>query len=170
MAARLLTAILLTMYASGQNNMPPPVRETLKPPPNEKSRLQAHGIGVQIYVCKASAENAVWVLKGPDAKLLGNDHRAVGRHFAGPTWEWSDGSRIVGKVAATVESPHASAVPWLRLEVVRHEGQGNLENIASVQSLNTQGGKAPAAGCDQAHAGSETRVRYEADYLFYSAQ
>jgi hypothetical protein len=43
-----------------------------------------------------------------------------------------------------------------------------LSRATSIQRLNTKGGKAPASGCDAAHAGQEVRVPYSADYLFYA--
>jgi hypothetical protein len=106
-------------------------------------------------------------LKAPDAKLLGSSGEVIGRHFAGPTWEAKDGSRVVGKPAANVPSPEPQSVPWLLLNAVGHEGSGTMSNVLNIQRLNTQGGKAPAGGCDKEHVGTETRVAYQADYLFF---
>lgn len=45
-----------------------------------------------------------------------------------------------------------------------------LSRTLSIQRLLTVGGKAPAAGCSTSQAGSEARVNYGADYLFYKAR
>jgi hypothetical protein len=44
-----------------------------------------------------------------------------------------------------------------------------LSRASSIQRVNTQGGKAPAPGCDASHIGQEVRVAYSADYRFYAA-
>ena len=41
-----------------------------------------------------------------------------------------------------------------------------LDRVRFVQRLQTQGGKAPAGGCDAAHAGATSRVPYSARYIF----
>jgi Protein of unknown function (DUF3455) len=143
------------------------VPTSLQPPADQKLLLQAHGAGDQVYVCEGSDTGYQWTLKAPDAQLLASDGQVIGRHFAGPTWEAKDGSRVVGKAAANVPSPDAKSVPWLLLNATGHEGAGTFSGVLSVQRLNTQGGKAPAEGCDKEHVGTETRVPYQADYLFY---
>ena len=60
--------------------------------------------------------------------------------------------------------------PTFRVTVVSRSGAGVLAGVTSIQRLNTQGGKAPASGCDAAHVGRELRVRYSADYVFFAAQ
>ena len=94
----------------------------------------------------------------------------MGKHFAGPSWESTDGSRVIGKAVANAPSPDADAIPWLLVSVVSHEGTaaGVLSRATSIQRLNTKGGKAPASGCDASHAGQEVRVPYSAEYLFYA--
>jgi len=52
--------------------------------------LQATGDGVQIYSCTDAAGGAKWVLTGPDAKLVDATGKAIGSHFAGPTWKLED--------------------------------------------------------------------------------
>ena len=39
--------------------------------------------------------------------------------------------------------------------------------VTSIQRVNTNGGIAPATGCDDSHAGNEARVAFSADYYFY---
>ena len=137
------------------------------PPADRKMLFQAHGIGSQIYVCKANGAEYAWTLKAPDARLEGPNGQAIGRHFAGPTWEAKDGSRVVGKAAVTVPSPDADSIPWLLVDAIRHEGDGVMTPVVTIQRLRTKGGKAPAAGCDSQNAGKEAPVPYEADYIFF---
>jgi hypothetical protein len=134
---------------------------------NERLFVQVQGKGDQIYVCKMDGTESKWVLKAPDAQLF-KDGGVFGKHFAGPSWEANDGSRITGKAVANVPSPDPDSIPWLLVNVVGHDGNGVLSHITTVQRLNTKGGKAPASGCDAAHNAGEVRVAYSADYLFYA--
>ena len=144
------------------------IPQQLQPPAGEELLLQVHAKGDQVYVCQEGATQFAWSLKAPDAQLFDKDGKVFGKHFAGPSWEANDGSRVVGKAAANVPSPDADSIPWLLVTIVKHEGTGVLSRVTSIQRLNTKGGKAPATGCDSAHAGQEARVAYSADYLFYA--
>jgi hypothetical protein len=139
----------------------------LAPGADEQLLLNAHGAGDQIYTCQANGSAYTWVLKAPDAQLLDSGGAVIGHHYAGPTWESNDGSKVMGKVAENKSSPDPGSIPWLLLHAISHEGTGIMSQVTTIRRLNTKGGKAPATGCDTAHSGSETRVRYEADYLFY---
>ena len=146
----------------------PQVPQALQAPANEELVVQVHAKGDQIYSCKADGPKPGWTLKAPEAQLFAEDGKAFGKHFAGPSWEASDGSRVVGKAAANVPSPNADSIPWLLVKVVSHAGEGVLAKVSSIQRINTKGGKAPASGCDAAHAGQDVRVAYSADYLFFA--
>jgi hypothetical protein len=140
----------------------------IQAPANEQVLLQVHAKGDQVYTCKGDAAQFGWTLKAPDAQLFDKDGKPFGKHFAGPSWEATDGSRVMGKAAANAPSPDADSIPWLLVSVVGHDGSGVLSRATSIQRINTKGGKAPASGCDAAHAGAEVRVAYSADYLFYA--
>jgi hypothetical protein len=135
---------------------------------DEQLVVRVHAKGDQIYSCKVDGAQAGWTLKAPEAQLFDKDGKAFGKHFAGPSWEASDGSRVVGKAAANVASPDADSIPWLLVKVVSHAGEGVLARVTSIQRINTKGGKAPASGCDAGHAGQEVRAAYSADYLFFA--
>ena len=90
--------------------------------------------------------------------------KKIGKHYAGPTWESNDGSKVVGEVKANDDGPDATAIPWLLLSAKATSGQGVFSPVKSIQRLYTSGGKAPAAGCDAAHTGQEARVAYKARY------
>jgi hypothetical protein len=165
LAGVLLAAASTVLSLSVAAQQVPP---QLQPPANEKLLLQVHAKGDQVYTCKGDAGQFAWALKEPDAQLFDKDGKPFGKHFAGPSWEASDGSRVTGKAVANAPSPDADSIPWLLVNIVSHEGSGVLSSATTIQRLNTKGGKAPASGCDAANAGKELRVAYSADYLFYA--
>jgi hypothetical protein len=149
----------------------PVVPEMLKVSPNEALSFAAEAKGVQIYECRARKDDASkfeWVFKAPDADLFDRQGKRIGRHYAGPTWEAIDGSKVVGEAKAREPSTDANAVPWLLLVARKHEGNGVFSRVTSIQRLETVGGKAPAQGCDQSSQGNEARVPYTAVYYFYT--
>jgi hypothetical protein len=154
---------LVPVPASAQS-----VPKELQPPGGEQLLLQVHGKGDQVYVCKADGGQAGWMLKGPDAQLFDQSGKPLGKHFTGPSWQANDGSAVTGKAVANAPSPEADSVPWLLLTVISRSGDGVLSRATSIQRINTKGGKAPASGCDAAHAGQETRASYSADYIFFA--
>ena len=119
--------------------------------------------GAQIYECKAdSAGKLTWQFREPIATLLQNG-KTAGRHYTGPTWELTDGSLVTGKVAGSAPGASTADIAWLKLDVVKHEGNGLLSSVTTVQRINTHGGAAQGA-CDQ--AGSFQSVPYSAEYRF----
>lgn len=144
------------------------VPDQIKPGSDDQLVLQLHATGAQIYTCKEDIGGYLWTLKAPDAQLFDKNGKPAGKHFAGPSWELNDSSRVTGEVAASAPSPDKDAIPWLLLNVTGHEGNGVLSRVSKIQRINTKGGKAPAQGCDEAHETKELRVPYSADYLFYA--
>ena len=122
-----------------------------------------HAEGGQIYECKVGQDGKLgWIFREPIATLLFNG-KTVGRHYAGPTWELSDGSAVIGKAVANVPAASATDIPWLKLEVVDRRGNGLLAGVSTVQRLNTHGGVLQGV-CEQ--AGSFRSISYSADYTF----
>jgi Protein of unknown function (DUF3455) len=144
------------------------IPQQLRPPANELLLIQVHAKGDQVYICKGDAAQFSWTLKAPDAQLFDEKGKSFGRHFAGPSWEANDGSRVVGKAVANSPSPDADSIPWLLVTILSHDGHGVLSLVTTVQRLNTNGGKAPNSGCDASHVNQEIRVPYSADYRFYA--
>ena len=131
--------------------------------PGETVVLTVHAEGAQVYECKAGADGKpAWAFREPIATLL-VDGKTVGRHYAGPNWEHSDGSAVVGKSTASVPGVTADDIPWLRLEVISRRGSGVLTGVTTVQRINTRGGKLEGA-CDK--PGSFRSMPYSADYVF----
>lgn len=133
------------------------------------SAVALQGQGVQIYACEQVSGAFRWNLRAPEATLHDSGGAVVGRHFAGPTWQASDGSTVVGEAVASSPAPGMAAVPWLVLRAKAHAGEGAFASVAYVVRADTKGGLAPAAGCDQARAGAESRVPYSATYIFFPA-
>lgn len=146
------------------------VPQQLQPPANEELLLQVHAKGEQVYTCKSDGAQFTWTLKAPEAQLFDKDGKPFGRHFAGPSWEANDGSRVTGKAIANAPSPDSNSVPWLLVSVLSHDGTGALSRATSIQRINTKGGRSPASGCDVSHVGQEVRAPYSADYLFYASK
>jgi Protein of unknown function (DUF3455) len=164
---------LLVGCATMNRAAPPPVPESLQVPATQLLFLQARGVGVQIYTCENSPRQPAqfaWVLKAPEAQLADHTGKTILRHFAGPSWRAADGSTVVGEVVARDNGPDPDAIAWLLLHVKSTSGSGLLSPTLSIQRLHTVGGKAPADGCSAAQAGSEVRIHYSADYLFYKAR
>jgi hypothetical protein len=131
--------------------------------PGEATILTLHAEGAQVYDCKAGSDGKLaWAFREPIATLMA-DGKTVGRHYAGPNWEYSDGSAVVGKAAGNAPGATANDIPWLKLTVVSQRGNGVLTGITTVQRINTQGGKLDGA-CDK--PGATRSAPYSADYVF----
>ena len=131
--------------------------------PGEAVVLTVHAEGAQVYECKAGADGKLaYAFREPIATLL-LDSKTVGRHYAGPTWEHSDGSAVVAKAAGNAPGATANDIPWLKLEVISNRGNGVLSGVTTVQRINTNGGKLDGA-CEQ--AGSFRSAPYSAEYIF----
>ena len=132
--------------------------------PGEILVATVHAAGAQIYECKAdSAGRLGWQFREPIAALF-LAGKTVGRHYAGPNWEMTDGSAVIAKVADRAPAATASDIPLLKLEVSARRGSGQLSDISTIQRINTRGGVAEGA-CEQ--AGAMLSVPYTADYTFY---
>src|ERR1700677_1442710 len=109
--------------------------------PGEAAVLSVHAEGAQVYECKAGADGRLgWAFREPIATLLA-DGKTVGRHYAGPNWEYNDGSAVVGKVVGNAPGAAPNDIPWLKLDVATHRGSGVLTPVTTVQRINTKGGK-----------------------------
>jgi len=157
LALLMLSASLATALAA-ETTLPDAIAA-----PGETAVLTMHAEGAQVYECKAGANSKLaWAFREPIATLL-LDGKTVGRHYAGPNWEHSDGSAVVGKAAGSAPGATQDDIPWLKLEVISRRGSGILGGIATVQRINTRGGKLDGA-CNT--AGAFRSVPYSADYVF----
>jgi Protein of unknown function (DUF3455) len=158
-AFALLSLLGVIMRASAAET---PVPDAIAAP-GETVVLTVHALGAQVYECKAGTDGkSAWAFREPIATLMA-DGKTVGRHYAGPNWEHSDGSAVVGKAAANAPGATPNDIPWLKLEVISRRGNGILAGVTTVQRINTGGGMLKGA-CDK--AGTFSNVPYSADYVF----
>jgi hypothetical protein len=149
------------------------VPDELQPPSGHKLYLVGHAEGVQTYSCQPTAAGYGWVFVSPLATLTSDNGTFLTSHYAGPTWEAKDGSKVVGRRVAGAPSP-TGAIPWLLLEAASTSAgpaRGDrLVHTTYIQRINTTGGATPpAAECDASSVGTAANVPYTADYLFFKA-
>jgi Protein of unknown function (DUF3455) len=169
----LIRASMFAVLAGCASTVPSDIPASLQEPASEVLVKALHAKGVQVYACRAVKNDPThfaWTFVQPEADLFTSGGRKAGKHYAGPTWEANDGSKVVGEVVASVNSPQPGAIAWLLLGVKANYGKGKFERVNSVQRLHTVGGSAPPGGCSQAQVGQELRASYTADYLFYAAR
>ena len=130
--------------------------------------LTAEGKGIQVYRCDTASGAPAWVLDHPDAELRDLQGNLLGKHSAGPTWQYKDGSTVVGQVLTKHPGKTDADVPWLSLRAVSHAGHGLFSRVETIERTDTVGGTPPAAGCDAAHTGQTQMVPYAARYSFYA--
>jgi len=141
------------------------VPSAIKVPAGNKEFLQAHAIGVQIYGCAQTSGGYAWSLTGPRANLYRHG-KLVATHFAGPTWQAKDGSKVVGARAGGV-NVDPTAIDWLLLSATSTT-PGRFGGTTYIQRINTTGGLIPAAaGCNAGTVGTQREVPYTADYVFF---
>ena len=154
----LLALPLLALVSTARAQVPAAIAV-----PGETIVATWHAEGAQVYECRAGADGKLaWAFREPIATLL-LDGKTIGLHYAGPNWEHSDGSAVVGKVAANAPGATPKDIPLLKLEVVSSRGSGALSGVTTVQRINTVGGRHEGA-CDK--AGTFHSAPYAADYVF----
>ena len=171
--AAFLLMLLVAACASPKPLTVVKVPETLKPGANESLAMIVPAKGVQIYECRARRDSGggyEWAFVAPEADLFDARGNRAGRHYAGPHWESTDGSKILGTVKERADAPVAGAIPWLLLAAKSVGPEGSFSKVTSIQRVNTVGGVAPQAGCSQATAGAAARINYTADYYFFTAK
>jgi hypothetical protein len=161
--------LLLTACAGGKNLKRDDIPPALHVSQGQQLALKVHATGVQIYACQPNKDDPTrfeWAFKAPEAALLGRGGRQVGKHYAGPSWESNDGSKVVGSVVAK-ETPDPQSIPWLLLSAKSNAGKGVFSDVRSIQRVRTVGGIAPSGACGPNQLNQELRTSYSADYLFY---
>ena len=147
------------------------VPDKLKPPASESLAMIVPAKGVQIYECRAKKDQAGaydWAFVAPEADLFDTSGKKIGKHYAGPHWESTDGSKVAGTVKEQAAAPQADAIAWLLLVTKSVGTQGSFSRITSIQRVNTVGGVAPKTACSQSTVGTSGRVPYTADYYFFT--
>ena len=148
----------------------PSVPGPLQVPATQALIKQLHATGVQVYECQPTKNDPSqfeWAFKQPEATLLTKGGKSFGKHYAGPTWEANDGSKVIGEMVARSDSPNPNSIPWLLLRAKATSGNGVFAGVQFIQRLNTAGGSAALVACRQDQARQQLRASYTADYLFY---
>ena len=161
-ALALLASVSLTALAGNDPRAPEVPNEIAVDSSANKVQLHGFGVGFQVYTW----DGLTWTGPVPDAILFGNGGNIVATHFAGPSWQSTSGSLVVGTVTGKI-TKDLTAIPWVRLVPVSTEGPGIFADVTFIQRINTVGGKAPET--DGTFIGQIAKVPYTADYFFYRA-
>ena len=162
--AALVWLVAGTTVAQAEETVP----TALQPPAGYTVAFTAKATGVQIYTSTMETGSPLkWTFDAPLAELSAPS--GVIHHYAGPSWEAADGSKIVrdkdAPVATVPAKQPAADIPWLLIKVAPTSAPGVLSKVAYVQRITTSGGVAPSA--PPTNAGTKVGVPYTATYVFY---
>ena len=101
-------------------------------------------------------------MREPIATLL-LDGKTVGFHAAGQIWQHVDGSSVRARMVSAAPGATFSDIPWLKLEVTDHHGEGVMSRVATIQRINTKGG---AIQGSPEKTGAFRSIPYSADFVF----
>jgi len=179
----------LATVTHAQTVTPPDVPAGIEVVAPNEAFLIGHAFGSQNYECQPaeSLGRVAWTLFTPQATLFDGSADQLITHFNSPnpdegngaivvraTWQDSTDSSRGWAKATGIVTVDPTAIPWVRLQAVGVRrgptGGDALSETTFIQRVNTQGGLAPATGCDQLNdAGRKAFVPYTADYVFYRA-
>jgi hypothetical protein len=171
-----LTGMLLFLVAvhpvrAAEQQREPEVPSELRVPPGHKLLVRAEAKGVQIYKSVAGKDGRLeWTFEAPLADLFSGEGKKVGAHYEGPSWEATDGSKVMRDKEQAVKmaaAPNAKEdIPWLLIRVQAEGNQeGTFSKVAYIQRVNTTGGRAPTEA--PMRVGTKVGVEYRATYYFY---
>ena len=149
----------------------PEVPKEIAVPAGHKLLFKMDAKGVQIYkAVEGKGGKLEWEFEAPLADLFDAKGSKAGYHYAGPSWEGSDGSKVAMDKAVKPKPAPASNpgkdIPHLLIKVNADEGNaGTFSQVVYIQRLQTAGGKAPAAAPQR--VGTKIGVAYKAVYYFY---
>ena len=172
-----ICAATLSACAS-QSGMAPPafsqaaLPEAVKVPAGHSVKLETVGVGEITYECRAKKDVAgqfEWVFVGPDAALNDRSGKRIGKYYGPPaTWEAMDGSKVTGAQLA-MSPASAGSIPMQLVKANPAMGAGAMQGVTYIQRVATQGGVAPSIACVASSMGQKQIVKYQADYIFWSA-
>ena len=177
LAAALLLAGCVAMPAAPQPPGAPAARAAapalgffsrIKVPAGHEPALQLAARGVQIFRCERQGNAFEWRFQLPEAELFDAQGQPVGRHGANFSFEYQDGSRLLGTVLEYDKAATSDTLPWL-LFSARSFGKGELGGVTYVQRVNTRGGMPPRT-CNASQLNRLLRVDFSADFVFYRPQ
>jgi hypothetical protein len=119
--------------------------------------------GAQIYACSRNAKGALeWTFREPVAALF-QDGKTVGRHFVGPTWEFADGTHVMGRLSGKTAGKTARDIPWLKLAIMEPAKSGPAAGATTILRIDTKGGGFEGQCSNEGELHSEP---YAATYVF----
>jgi len=157
-------AIALTVCATcsrATDNRAPQVPHDIVVPQGHQVHFHGFARGFQVYTWNGTD----WGNAVPDATLFDAEGNVVAKHFAGPTWQSNNGSKVVGTVVPPKVTVDTNSIPWLLLIATSKQGPGIFTNTSYIHRVNTVGGLAPST--PGGAVGQVARVPYTADYFFY---
>ena len=168
----LLVAALLFPLASAGEPAHREVPKEIAVPAGHKLLAKLEAKGVQIYqAVEMKPGQLEWAFEAPLADLRDAQGGRAGYHYQGPSWEATDGSKLVWDKAEKIKpvpAPNPKAdIPWLLIKV-KPEGDkaGAFSPVVYVQRLQTAGGTPP--GNAPKRVGTKIGIAYRAVYYFYS--
>jgi hypothetical protein len=151
-----------------QAQLPDPV----KVPAGHKVAMETVGVGEITYECRAKANTTdafEWVFVGPVADLNARSGAKLGSYYGPPaTWAAHDGSKITGAQVAVAPGGTGN-IPFQLVKANPASSAGAMMGVTYVQRVATKGGVAPADPCVSAAVGKKSVVKYQADYIFWTA-
>ncbi|RMO79984.1 hypothetical protein ALQ33_03238 [Pseudomonas syringae pv. philadelphi] len=168
LAGTTLAFTCLSSVAMAQTDLP----ESVRVPAGNKVGMTTTGVGEITYECRAKANmpnEMEWAFVGPKAVLNDKSGKQVGTYYGPPaTWEAKDGSKLTGTQVAVAPSS-AGNLPYQLVKANPAEGKGAMTGVTYIQRVALKGGVAPAKPCAESNKGAKEVVKYQADYLFWTA-
>jgi len=144
----------------------------VKVPTGNKVAMETVGTGEITYQCRekqGTAGEYEWFFVGPKATLSDRAGTRVGSYYGPPaTWESMDGSKLTATQVA-VAPAGAGNIAYQLVKANPAMGMGKMTGVTYIQRVATRGGVPPAAACTMAGLGRNEVVKYQADYVFWSA-
>ncbi|MGE8405847.1 MAG: DUF3455 domain-containing protein [Pseudomonas sp.] len=168
-ATLVATSLSLGSLAHAASTLP----DSIKVPDGHKVALETVGVGDITYECRDKADMAgqtEWVFVGPKAVLNDRSGKAIGDYFGPPaTWQAKDGSKVTGTQLAVAPSSPGN-LPYQLVKANPAEGKGAMSGVTYIQRVALKGGVAPGSACTPADKGKREVVKYQADYIFWTAR
>ena len=147
--------------------------DAVKVPAGNKVALETVGVGEITYECRAKTDapgTFEWVFVGPQADLNSRSGAKMGTYFGPPaTWAANDGSKITGTQVAVSPAP-AGNITFQLVKANPASGAGAMLGVTYIQRVAPKGGVAPTASCTSDGVGKKSVVKYQADYIFWTAE
>ena len=172
------TMAVLSACSSMQSSSPVPMfsqsglPDAVKVPTGNKVAMESVGVGEITYECRekqGAAGQFEWVFVGPDAVLNDRAGKATRQYYGPPaTWESKDSSKLTGAQVAVAPAGNGN-IPLQLVKANPAVGQGAMSTVTYIQRVATQGGAAPATACAGDTKGRKEVVKYQAEYIFWTA-